>query len=196
VQGVEECDDGNNNQFDGCSPGCTWEVRVAFVTSTMYTGNVGGIVGADAICNMHAQQANLPGTYMAWISTNLAGQNPATRFTQSAVPYYMPNFMKIADNWADLTDGTLDNAISVDQNGNASPVTTDNSCGSTRIARTGTAANGTAPVGLGRCNNFTSSSNGGQGTPGVTVNVDATWTNCAQAGPVCSILMPIYCFQQ
>lgn len=38
-----------------------------FVTSTLHDGNLGGLEGADAICNQLAA-GNLPGTYKAWLS--------------------------------------------------------------------------------------------------------------------------------
>lgn len=40
----------------------------AFVTSTTHTGNLGGLSGADEICNQLAADAGLPGTYVAWLS--------------------------------------------------------------------------------------------------------------------------------
>lgn len=40
-----------------------------FVTSTTSTGNLGGLAGADAICQARAQSVGLPGTYRAWLST-------------------------------------------------------------------------------------------------------------------------------
>jgi cysteine-rich repeat protein len=197
VQNGEECDDGNNMALDGCSAQCDWEIRLVFTTSSMHNGNLGGLVGADAICNARAQEAALPGTYMAWIATNIVGENPAARFVQSAVPYHLPSGTKVADNWADLIDGTLDAAISGTETGGPSPMTANASaCGTNRIARTGTAADGTALVGLGRCSNFTSSASNSLGTPGVTTSANPTWTNCDAPGPGCDILMPIYCFQQ
>jgi hypothetical protein len=40
-----------------------------FVTSTSHVaGDLGGLVGADAICNQRAAEAGLPGTYVAWLS--------------------------------------------------------------------------------------------------------------------------------
>ena len=39
-----------------------------FVTSTVHDGNLGGLVGADAICNSLASAAGLAGTYKAWLS--------------------------------------------------------------------------------------------------------------------------------
>jgi hypothetical protein len=73
-----------------------------------------------------------------------------------------------------------------------------NSCELTpRLVRTGTAADGTAPVGMGRCNNFTSSANNSAGSIGNTTSATSTWTACSFApGPNCTITMPILCFQQ
>ncbi len=42
----------------------------AFVTSTTHTGNLGGLAGADAICQMRASAAGLPGNYRAWLSSD------------------------------------------------------------------------------------------------------------------------------
>src|SRR5690606_18172610 len=110
LQQGEECDDGNNASLDGCSPLCKWEARLVFATSTLHTGSIGGVNGADNICNQRAQAAGLPGTYMAWVST-VSGGSPSTRFVKSTVPYFMVTGTKVADNWTDLTDGSLDNAI-------------------------------------------------------------------------------------
>jgi len=167
------------------------EVRIAFATSTLHTGNLGGLMGADAICNMRAQAAGLPGTYMAWIST--AQGSPATRFVQSTVPYFMVNQVKIADNWADLTDGTLDAALQVTELGGASPAGTNNcfvNVNNFRTAFTGTGQNGVLSGGT--CSDFTS--NAGTATVGVTNSASFRWTNCQQLS--CANTSGIYCFQQ
>jgi len=44
-------------------------VNFVFATSTSYPADFGGLAGADAICNQHAGDAGLPGTYVAWLST-------------------------------------------------------------------------------------------------------------------------------
>ncbi len=46
------------------------EPNYAFVTSTTHTGNLGGLTGADAICQARASAASLPGTYRAWLSSD------------------------------------------------------------------------------------------------------------------------------
>src|SRR5690606_17757301 len=41
---------------------------LVFVTSLTYTGDLGGIQGADEICAFEAEAAQLSGTFRAWIS--------------------------------------------------------------------------------------------------------------------------------
>jgi cysteine-rich repeat protein len=190
VQQGEQCDDGNLAPADGCSAMCAFEHRFVFATSSTHTGNLGGLAGADAICNTRAAAANLPGTYMAWISTNQG--SPATRFTQSTVQYRLVTGTKVVDNWADLVDGTLDAPIDRTETGAVS-VNTASSCGgTTRTVRTGTSTAGL--VTNATCNNFSSSGNGPSGTVGRTTIGDANWTVCG--APSCSQATAIYCFQQ
>jgi hypothetical protein len=47
---------------------CDGEYNYAFVTSTRHSGDLGGLEGADRICNDLAKAAKLPGTYVAWLS--------------------------------------------------------------------------------------------------------------------------------
>ena len=60
----------------------------AFVTSTSYTGNLGGLAGADAQCQARATAASLPlpTTYLAWIDngtdfTRISSLATGTDFT-------------------------------------------------------------------------------------------------------------------
>ena len=46
------------------------DVNLVFVTSSTQQGNFGGLAGADAICANDATNAGLPGTYVAWLSTD------------------------------------------------------------------------------------------------------------------------------
>ena len=80
-----------------------------FVTSEVFTGNLGGITGADQKCQTAAEKAGLPGVYVAWISSSEG--SPAERFIQSAVPYRQLDGTEIASNWDDLIDGTLQSGI-------------------------------------------------------------------------------------
>ena len=78
---------------------------------------------ADQRCQTLAQQAGLSGSYKSWISGRVdtgAGPLPhgvVGRFAQSSGPYVLVNGTKVADNWADLTDGSLDHAIDLTEQG-------------------------------------------------------------------------------
>lgn len=74
--------------------GC--QSKTVFVTSGTYTGNLGGLTGADQECNTLAAAANLPGTYKAWLSTS--NGSPSTRFVQSSVPYKLVDDTVIAED--------------------------------------------------------------------------------------------------
>jgi hypothetical protein len=92
----------------------------AFVTSTSpIDAAFGGIAFADGECAARASAASLGGAWLAWLSDSTT--SPAARFTQSTGPYTRVNGTLIAANWADLTDGTLINGVSLDEFGN--PVT-------------------------------------------------------------------------
>jgi hypothetical protein len=106
-----------------CSPArfcnqnqCVLGKRI-FLTSTTHAANFGALTNADAICNARAQEAGLFGTYMAWVSSTTS--NIATRSSHATFVYYRMDGttpMIIADNWADLIDGTTV-AIATDENG-------------------------------------------------------------------------------
>jgi hypothetical protein len=69
VQGTEQCDDGNGVDGDSCSNQCVKRYNVAFVTSTVHAVNtLGGVAGADSICQQRADAAGLDGSFVAWIS--------------------------------------------------------------------------------------------------------------------------------
>jgi hypothetical protein len=50
----------------------------AFTTSTTTTANLGGLAGADALCQQAAVRGGLPGNYRAWLSTD--NTSAASRF--------------------------------------------------------------------------------------------------------------------
>jgi len=186
---------GADCQFD--YSGCNGFKRV-FLTSTVSDANLGGVAGADAICQARANFAGLPGTFKAWISAGdlTAFTDPATTFTQSTTPYVRVDGVVVAADWADLTDGTLDAPINIDELGVAH---IDDS----PAAWTATNTDGTAVVyDAGRlgilipdCSDWTDS-NGNAGI-GVAVNTDSYWTRHEPVGDaVCSVNQRLYCFEQ
>ncbi len=64
--------DGSDADASTCPVGavCDGAYNYAFVTSTKELPSlIGGIAGADALCNQRAQGAGLPGQYVAWLSS-------------------------------------------------------------------------------------------------------------------------------
>jgi hypothetical protein len=161
--------------------------RTVFATSTTHAGDFGGLAVADGICQARAAAAALPGSYKAWLSTST--ESPSTRFTKLAGPYRLVTGTQIADNWADLTDGSLDAPINRDESGAAVA----------GLAWTGTMPNGTSspgPADFVNCDGWTSTGVG-LGNFGQTGNTTASntfWT--ATGGWSCFDSLRLYCFQQ
>ena len=178
---------------DACSNTCKVAQKFIFVSSMMYTGNLGGLVGADAKCQMLAQAASLPGTYMAWLSD--ATGSPSTRMTKATVPYVRPDGMKVANNWTDLTDNSLIMAVNMTETKGAVPI------GNTSCAGGGfkTVWTNTTPAGLANnnalysCTNWTSVN--GSSAWGKADDANTNWSQWCTGG-VCSWNSPIYCVQQ
>lgn len=89
------------------------EPNVVFVTSTTHTGNLGGLAGADAICQAGAFNAGLHGTYRAWLSAT--GVNALSRLG-AARGWIRTDGQPVADTPSDLASG-LFHPIDVDENG-------------------------------------------------------------------------------
>jgi hypothetical protein len=156
--------------------------NVIFVTSTQWNAaNFGAQSGADFRCQNLALDANLPGTYKAWLSTtNLPA---ASHLVHSTSPYTLVDGTLIARNWDDLVDGTIANPISkTEMNTFLAPVE----------VWTGTSGIGTS-TGF-NCNGWLSSS-GSSATIGR--NDFLTLSGWTQDGTgFCSVLRYLYCIQQ
>ena len=181
--GVEECDGGGETAT--CSAECKVKGLRVFVTSTTYNGNLGGLSGADAKCQERATAANLPGTYMAWISDAVDG--PAARFMTKTGPYILVNGTKVADDWADLTDGTLDAAINRTET-NVTPMNPIQVWTNTNI-------DGTPSSTDKHCVDWGNSMGGSnKGDFGERTVTDSNWTKKGNAA--CNSVYRLYCFQQ
>lgn len=123
---------------------------IVFVTSQTFDGNLGGLTGADAKCQTLAEAAGLGGLYKAWLSDSTG--SPITRFVQSQGSYALVDDTIVANDWADLTDGTLAAPITVDENG--SPIDYLN----WRWTWSNTNVGGTTASPHWSCNNWSSSS--------------------------------------
>ena len=93
--------------------------KTVFVTSETYTGNLGGPAGADEKCNTLAQEAELYGTFKAWIHSSIIIPSPGWTYSKS--PYVLVDGVTVAENFSDIQDCTpscLKAKINVDENGN------------------------------------------------------------------------------
>ena len=124
-------------------------VRKVFITSVSYSGNLGNISGADAKCNTLATAAGLPGTYKAWLASNDASTAPDVRFAKGGATdrFELTNGNHIAIGWSDLTDGTLERGLDIDENGVQITVT--------RAAWSNVDSDGTQRGATNTCNNWT-----------------------------------------
>ncbi|MCB9686272.1 MAG: hypothetical protein H6735_14615 [Alphaproteobacteria bacterium] len=155
--------------------------RVAFVTSVQYpVSSLGGVPGADAICQAHAASAGLQGTFLAWLGDGAGG--PADRFTLSDSPYVRVDGAALAADWFDLTDGALANPLEIDEFGALSAA---------GMAWSGVNPDGTASGAT--CNGWTNP----LAVSGGTGNVHSAaldWTSGVVGN--CGASRPVYCFQQ
>jgi hypothetical protein len=162
---------------------CSKDVLVpVFVTSDRHTGALGGLVGADkALCQDAASDGGLSGTWTAWLSDSSA--DAIDRIAEGQ--YRLLNGKLVADDKADLTGGTLNNPIQVDENGDI--VSTDFG------VWTGTDTDGTKSGVGDHCNNWGSSSNTDRAQTGQANATTASWTR-AGVGDECVAGRRLYCF--
>jgi hypothetical protein len=186
----EICDGGCREPTCG-DPGASCRV---FVSKAQHDANFGGLAGADQLCNDYAQAAGLPGTYMAWLSDGSA--SPSTRFTtQSTGPYVIVNAQEVtltvADNWTDLTDGSLDSKIQWTEEKQL--------YFGSGLVWTHTFADGTTEKpGESVCSGWQSAEpdDADRGGTGDGTALDSTWTDFSTTFMFCSDAFHLYCFQQ
>lgn len=186
----EECDDGASEDGDGCSALCKKELRRVFVTSAVFSGDLGGRAGADAKCQAAAESAGAPGVFRAWLSTD--STSPADAFVQSGVPYTRFDGVQVAANWKDLIDGTLSAPISVSELGGL-PAVGSHACfpQDALAAWTGTSATGVSLM-TGTCDNW--STTAGEATLGRVGDPSMAWSSFCPTP--CASLAALYCLEQ
>lgn len=178
---------------DGAADGVQALVKRVFVSSVALFPSLNGTAGADAQCAGLAQQANLGGTWLAWVS---APQFPAfARMTHATMPYTLVDKQTIvAQSWLDFTDGSLAHAIDHDEHF-LTPSAAGFNCPDTNCTSvwTGTdqAGNFIAPD----CQDWTQNTPTNSGTTGFWPATGIAWTNGNQPAP-CSFEARIYCIEQ
>ncbi len=167
-------------------PAADHNEKTIFVTSATFDGNLGGLTGADDKCQAEADgpASIVPsGTYLAWLSDGT--DSPDTRFTKSSHPYMLPDGTKIAEDFTDLTDGSILHTINID--------TTGKSLGLQRFW-TGTNADGTSAQQLVLCDGWTDPLVGSWGLTGSTIQTSTLWSTQYQGQ--CGTPIRLVCFQQ
>lgn len=164
------------------------EARRVFITSTTYTGNLGGLAGADALCQSSASAASLGGNWKAWLSTS--SDAAADRLEQFSGPYLNLDGSLVANGWSDLTDGTLVHHIRNTEWGTSPPAVYSGYAG----AWSNTFADGSADVN--DCSEWTSSSSSLYSLMGLSY-VDAVPNEWSRwTGVYCDTPLSLYCFEQ
>ncbi len=161
--------------------------KTVFVTSAVFDGNLGGLTGADDKCQAEADgpASIVPsGTYLAWLSDGI--DSPDTRFTKTSHPYMLSDGTKIAEDFTDLTDGSILHSIDIDPTGK--PLS------SWRSFWTGTIPDGSTALPNLTCGGWLDPSVRSWGKVGVTSHQDDLWTYHYKRA--CSRSYRLACFQQ
>jgi hypothetical protein len=145
--------------------------------------SIGSVANADFNCQWYADYHSIPGTYLAWISDS--NTSPNERFHKATVPYVNTRGEKLADNYADLTDGSTLDAVILDQEGDWGWTS----------AWTGTNSDGT-PTGF-NCRDWTSADSSDLGTSGLPwAYDDLDWSNNFNVPTQCNFIGVLYCVEQ
>jgi hypothetical protein len=194
----DDCDGTVDNDVD-----CTKRV---FATSVAYTGDLGGLDGADAKCQGLADAAGLGGTYKAWLSDVTA--SAAERLTHVGAPYVLADGVTVvATDWNSLVAVSatqfLLHPIDLTETLGSPPVNTWPFDPAIPLAWTNTEPDGsTNPM----CDETVCYSCGSWSTTaleshvGNLTAVDVGWTYSFDAGPSgfvpCDKLFSLVCFEQ
>jgi len=169
----------------GCvfdTTGCDTDAKLVFVTSTVHDGDLGGLAGADAICQSLASAAGLEGTWVAWLSTQSPEVDAPDRIADAEYRL-VDRVTVVANSWLELTNGGQHHAIDMTENeitlgggGVFTGTTIDMIPGDT-------------------CANWTSATAPDRGTSGSLASSDLDWTDTS-ASVTCDTEQRLYCFQQ
>ena len=136
--------------------------KLIFRTSTLFSGDLGGLRGADRACAQHARAGGLKGKFVALLSTST--MNARDRVTLSPGGFMRPDGVFVAANADDLFKGTISNSINVDELGVDHGGNTETWTGS-------------SPTGLASssCNDWTSAESNSFGINGHSHDTDTSW---------------------
>lgn len=174
---------------EGAAQECNGAVdckRLVFVTRAKFTGNLGGIAGADQKCFEAAKK--IPGysgrAFRAWLSDSLSAAKD--RLPKGTSAYVRTDKSTVATAFGDLTDGDLNLPLALDEDGK--PLE-DSSF--ERTVWTGTTIAGEASELT--CSDWVSETVMQSGTFGDSTTTDNTWSDSASSS--CNAERHLYCIE-
>lgn len=168
------------SQATTVTPTFTLNPNFVFITSTTYTGSMGGLAGADSNCQARATAGGLAGTYRAWLSSTTS--NAITRLG-TASGWVRPDGKPFTNSKTDLLNGKIDYALVLDENG---------ADANGKTVRTATNPGTGMWNGSGSCLDWTDATAANSTTTGNNSNGTFAWSSNGSGS--CSGALPIYCF--
>jgi len=164
--------------------GDDFAARTVFVTSSTQDADLGGMGGADTLCDDLASAAGLYGDDWAAFLSDASGRDARDRIDPAT--YVGTNLDIVADSHTDLLDGGIDSAIRRDEAGTQVP--------NNYAAWTGSNSNGTYDGSFTDCGGWTSASGGQAAAVGNANSTGGSWA--ANGGQSCdSTSVRLYCFE-
>jgi len=160
--------------------GCETDGHTIFVTSGLYGANLGGLEGADTTCQDLASASGRSGNWTAVLSS--ATTSARDRFAVTG-PIADTSGRLVANDAADLWDGTIAQSIELDENRTSTA----------HLVWTGTAANGQKDALAAYCGDWTST--GGSVQTGRATSIDSSWIaqNAGFFRTFCNVAAAVYC---
>ncbi len=172
--------------------------KSVFITSTLYTGNLGGLDGADSKCQDRAKAGGISGQFKAWLSDSVTPA--ASRLTHSNAPYVLVDGTVIAKDWAKLTSGRLQAPIMLTEFVRMPTLTVHPSGCGTFLVWTNSNEDGSIVDKNRSCNNWTdgTSSSGSDKGPALgQADGESLWSSeCKGTRAGCNGSFPLYCVEQ
>lgn len=157
-----------------------------FVTSLEYSGNLGGLSGADEKCQLLATQAGLVKTYRALLSSS--SENIKERILITDAIYVVDSessYKKVAASQSDFWNTSNKDLLhSISYNENITEVI--------KTTWTGTTSSGTSN--LNNCQNWTSNDSSGLGDVGDSSKTSTEWID--NNSDSCDTFYPLNCISQ
>ncbi|MDP1602247.1 MAG: hypothetical protein Q8M03_03195 [Legionella sp.] len=167
-----------------CQTGSTGACGV-FVRSAVQNGAMGGLAGANALCQATATANSFPGVWRAWLSTLTVNARTNILYNSSINYVRATNAGTVVAPPGTLLSGSLTNAPLTETAGVPAP---NEIYTGTLIDGTSSAMNTSA-----NCSSWTTALAGFSATYGVSTTFSSDWTQAGTVG--CGGLLHLYCFE-